>query len=455
MKKSWFPGIGLGLSLTVMVLPEVEAKTNFVFFIADDCTYTDLSCYGSQNVKTPNIDRLAGEGIRFTRCFQAAPMCSPTRHNIYTGLYPTKTGAYPNHTFAREGTLSVVQYMKPHGYRVALAGKRHIAPAEIFDFEYLGGGKKLDLDLVDKFLADADQKKDPFCLFVCSKEPHTPWNKGNPEHFDPQSVTLPPYWADTPETRTEYCKYLAEIEFLDGEVGTTLQLLEKHGLAGETVFVFTSEQGNSFPFAKWTCYNHGLHTALIVRWPGKVKAGTVSDRLTDYSDILPTFLDIAGIPVPGNLDGISLKNTLTGNDGPGKKYSFGMQTTRGIFFGSDYYGIRSVTDGHHRYVLNLTPEMEFKNAATRSDWWQSWLREAQVNDRAKELVYKYQHRPGVELYDDLKDPYNQKNLIDDPRYAAIAKELRSALERWMKEVGDHGQATELKAWDHMLRNVEE
>lgn len=454
MKKSLFTQLSLSLGLAFMAHSEAEAKTNFIFFIADDCTYTDLSCYGSQNVNTPNIDRLADDGIRFNRCFQAAPMCSPTRHNIYTGLYPTKTGAYPNHTFAQEGTQSIVQYMKPHGYRLALAGKRHISPTEIFDFEYLGGGKKLDLGLVDEFLSDVDQKGDPFCLFVCSKEPHTPWNKGNPNHFNPDSVVLPPYWVDTPETRAEYCRYLAEIEYLDGEVGTTLQLLEKHGLADETVFVFTSEQGNAFPFAKWTCYNHGLHTALIVRWPGKIEAGTTSDRLTDYSDVVPTFLDIAGIPVPEYLDGLSFKNTLMGNDGPGKEYSFGIQTTRGIFFGSDYYGIRSVTDGHYRYIVNLTPEMKFKNAATNSDWWQSWLQEAEHNDRAKQLVRKYQYRPRVELYDDLKDPYNQKNLIDDPWYAAVAGNLERALETWMEEAGDDGQDTELKALEHIKSNME-
>jgi uncharacterized sulfatase len=454
MKKRWIIKLGIGLFVSAFAKKETSAKINFVFFVSDDCTYLDLGCYGSQNVKTPNIDGLANEGVRFTRCFQAAPMCSPTRHNIYTGLYPTKTGAYPNHTFVQEGTQSIVQYMKPYGYRVALAGKRHIAPTDIFDFEYLGEGKKLHLELVDEFLSDVGQKDDPFCLFVCSREPHSPWNKGNPKHFNPDSVILPPYWADTPETRTEYCKYLAEIEYLDGEVGTTLQLLEKHGLADETVFIFTSEQGNEFPFAKWTCYNQGLHTAFIVRWPGKIKAGITSDCLIDYSDVVPTFLDIAGIPVPEYLDGLSLKNTLMGHTYSGKKYSFGMQTTRGIFFGSDYYGIRSVTDGQYRYIVNFTPEMEFENVATNSVWWQSWLREAKSNDRAKELVYKYQHRPAFELYDDQKDPYNQDNLINDPRYGAVAKKMKSVLAEWMKKAGDYGQDTELKALERIKKNAE-
>lgn len=455
MKNSLFAKIGIGITLSLFARVEIQAKTNFVFFIADDCTYLDLGCYGSKNVKTPHIDRLSEEGMRFTRCFQAAPMCSPTRHNIYTGMYPTKTGAYPNHTFVKEGTKSIVQYMKPHGYRVALAGKRHIAPTEIFDFEYLGGGKKLDFDLVDQFLSDVNREDNPFCLFVCSKEPHTPWNKGNAANFNPATVILPPYWTDTPETRQEYCKYLAEIEYLDGEVGQAIKLLEEHNLEDETVFIFTSEQGNSFPFAKWTCYNTGLHTAFIARWPGKVKPGSTSDCLIEYSDVVPTFLDIANLPVPEYLDGNSLKNTLLGNECSKEEYSFGLQTTRGIISGSDHYGIRSVTDGQYRFIWNFTPGEQFKNAAFNSNWWKSWIREAKVNEKAMNLVNKYQYRPPYELYDDLKDPYNQQNLIDHPELTQVRKKLEKVLNDWMIKSGDKGQQTELEALDHQKGDVEE
>lgn len=441
----------LGLCLAGPV--QVAAKTNFVLFIADDCTHSDLACYGGKNVKTPNIDRLAAEGVQFTRCFQSAPMCSPTRHNLFTGMYPTKTGAYPNHTFVQPGSESVVQYLKPHGYRVALAGKRHIAPQEIFDFEYLGGAKNLNFELVDGFLADASQKKDPFCLFLCSHEPHTPWNKGNPANFDPGNVTLPPFWADTRETREAYCKYLAEIEYMDGEVGAALALLEKHGVADETVFIFTSEQGNSFPFAKWTCYNAGLHTAFVVRWPGVARPGTVSECLTDYSDVVPTYLDIAGIKIPRKLDGHSLKGILEGRNCSPKKYSYALHTTRGIIGGSDFYGIRSVTDGHYRYIVNLSPDAEFRNAVTegKTAWWTSWLRESETSADVKNLVYKYQHRPAVELYDDITDPHNLVNLAGRPANAGIQKKLDRVLCKWMRKAGDRGQATEMEALEHQVK----
>ena len=142
------------LLLTLSAVNAAEskvAKPNLLFVIADDCTYRDIGCYGGQ-AHTPNIDRLATQGMRFTQCFQAAPMCSPTRHNIYTGLYPVKSGAYPNHTFAKDGTKSVVHYLKPLGYRVALSGKRHIAPQEVFPFEY-SGRKNPDLEAIDTLMS--------------------------------------------------------------------------------------------------------------------------------------------------------------------------------------------------------------------------------------------------------------------------------------------------------------
>ena len=232
---------------------KIIANPNFVFIIADDCTFRDIGCYGGQ-AKTPNIDRLANEGMRFTRCFQAAPMCSPTRHNLYTGIYPVKSGAYPNHTFVKDGIKSVVHYLKPKGYRVALSGKTHINPRTSFPFEYSTKGNNPDLDKIDQLFEDSVKEKTPFCLFACSNEPHSPWDKGNQSDYDPQKIKLPPYFVDTPETREAYCKYLAEIGYYDWQVGQILKKLDKHGLKEDTLVVVVSEQGSGFPFAKWTCY---------------------------------------------------------------------------------------------------------------------------------------------------------------------------------------------------------
>ena len=426
------------------------SRPNFVFIMADDCTHHDLGCYGGQ-AHTPHIDRLAGEGMRFTHCFQAAPMCSPTRHNIYTGLYPVKSGAYPNHTFVKDGTNSVVQYLKPLGYRVALSGKTHIAPRSIFAFEYSGKRNNPDPAAIDALFGECAETKTPFCLFACSNEPHAPWNKGDASRYPPEKVKLPPYFVDTPQTREDMSNYLAEITYFDGQVGTILDLLKKHGLSDNTLVMVTSEQGSSFAFAKWTCYDNGLQTAMIARWPGKIKVAAVSNAMIEYVDVLPTFIEAAGGRSPAVLEGKSLLGVLTGKTTHHKQYVFAINTTRGIINGSDHFGIRSVRGRRYKYIMNLSPEVTFTNVCTQSKAFLSWKSKAQSDPDAADKVRRYQHRPAEELFDMDADRYEWTNLADDPKYAAIKARLKGQLTAWMQAQGDRGKQTELEAREHQHR----
>ena len=430
---------------------KIIANPNFVFIIADDCTFRDIGCYGGQ-AKTPNIDRLANEGMRFTRCFQAAPMCSPTRHNLYTGIYPVKSGAYPNHTFVKDGIKSVVHYLKPKGYRVALSGKTHINPRTSFPFEYSTKGNNPDLDKIDQLFEDSVKEKTPFCLFACSNEPHSPWDKGNQSDYDPQKIKLPPYFVDTPETREAYCKYLAEIGYYDWQVGQILKKLDKHGLKEDTLVVVVSEQGSGFPFAKWTCYENGLQSAMVVRWPGKIKAGSKTSAMVEYVDVLPTFLDAAKFNIPKVLEGQSFLPVLLGNKHAHKKYVYGLMTTKGINNGSENYGIRSVRDERYKYIWNFTPDVEFQNACTQSMVFKSWIKKAQSGDTdAKDKVNRYQWRPEIEIYDLEKDPYEWNNLAGKSEVKTIQQRLSNALKKWMKSQGDLGQETEMAALERQRR----
>ena len=425
-------------------------KPNFVFIIADDCTFRDIGCYGGQ-AETPNIDRLASEGMRFTHCFQSAPMCSPTRHNIYTGLYPVKSGAYPNHTFAEPGTRSVVHYLKPLGYRVALSGKRHIAPQEVFPFEYLPGGSNPDFEAIDAFIAECKATDTPFCLFACSNEPHSPWNKGDPSQYDAEKIELPPYFVDTPVTRKHMVDYLAEITYYDGQVGDCLALLDKHELAGDTLVICVTEQGSSFPFGKWTCYDTGLQSALIARWPGRIEPGAVCDALVEYGDVLPTYIELAGAAPPPLLDGKSLVPLLTGKAREHKQYVFGEMTTRGIINGSEHFGIRSIRSRRFKYIWNFTPEVTFQNACTKSDIFESWRQKAAGDPDAADKVRRYEQRPAEELYDVAADPLEWNNLAGKPEYAEVQAELHRELLAWMEAMGDKGQQTELEALEHQTK----
>jgi len=428
-------------------------KPNIVFILADDCTLWDIGSYGSADSKTPNIDKLAAEGIKFNKCYQSASMCSPTRHNILTGLYPVKSGAYPNHTNAAVGTQSIVHYLKPLGYRVAHSGKRHIGPDEVFPFEYLSEKRNLDFDLIDGFLKNVKETQEPFALMLNSHEPHAPWNKGDVSLFDPQTITLPPNYVDTKETRQAFCSYLAEINYLDGQVGQTMELLKKYGFDDNTLVIFASEQGNEFPFAKWTCYEAGVKSALIARMPGLIDPGSVSDAIVEYTDLLPTFIDLAGGNEVEGLDGKSLVPLFTKKAKKIKDYAYSLQTTRGIANGSEYYGIRAIVNEKYRYIWNLTPEAEFKNIITNSnkpsEWYLSWVKEAKTDIRANELLTKFKNRPREELYDINKDKWCQNNLADDYAFSTIKKDLRKKLLKWMDECGDKGQETEMQAFDHM------
>jgi arylsulfatase A-like enzyme len=437
------------------VEPAIQNKPNIVFFLADDCTNWDIGCYGSKDSKTPNIDKLASEGLLFEHCYQAAPMCSPTRHNIYTGMYPVKTGAYPNHTNADLGTESIVHYLKPLGYRVALSGKRHIGPESVFPFEYLGTNNNPQFKLVEGFLQEVKETKEPFALILCSNEPHTPWDKGDASQYDPDMITLPPHFVDTKATREAFCKYLAEINYLDGQVGQALDLIDNYGFSENTLVIFASEQGNSYPFAKWTLYEAGVKSALIARLPGMITPGTKSDAIVEYCDLLPTFIDLAGGEKIQKLDGESLLPIFKKETESVKDYSFSLQTTRGIIRGSDYYGIRAVVNERYRYIWNLTPEVEFLNVVNNfadgggTDWYLSWMSLAETDQRAEDLLYKYRIRPSEELYDIKNDKWCQNNLVDNPDLQLIKTELRTELLKWMENCGDKGQQTELEALEHI------
>jgi len=428
-------------------------RPNLVFMIADDCTYLDMELYGGQ-AKTPHLNRLATEGMQFSRCFQTAPMCSPTRHNIYTGIYPVKSGAWPNHTCVYPGTQSIVHYLKPAGYRVALSGKTHIAPREAFPFEYDSEFKTNNPDRkpaypkIQKLISDSKAAGNPFCLFACSNEPHSPYTKGDPSAYPPESLKLPPSWVDTPKTRSDYSKYLAEITFFDRQCGALLDLLDEQGVADNTLVMVVSEQGSAFPFAKWTCFELGLTSGMIIRWPGHVEPGSHSDALVEYCDVAPTFLQAAGVDVPGSMDGQSFLTVLTGESKEHRKYTFGLHTTRGIINGSENFGIRSCGTKRYRYIRNLNADQTFSNAVMkvrkdRLSFWQEWIREAQSgNEHATAMTAKYMRRPAEELYDVKADPHCLTNLIGDPQLSGVRKELSAQLDQWMKSQGDEGAATE-------------
>ena len=430
-------------------------KPNFLIIIADDCTFNDLPLYGGKNARTPNLDQLAGEGLTFNQAYLSEAMCQPCRSELYTGLYPLSNGCAWNHSASRSGIRSLPDYLRPLGYRVGLAGKVHVKPDEVYDFDRVSGFDQNcvrnptlphRMDGVREYMSETSGDG-PFCLVVALVEPHVPWVMGETLAYPPEGLDLPPNFADTPETREDFSRYLAEITYMDAQVGEILAALETSGADPNTLVFFTSEQGSQFPGCKWTNYNTGIHTALIARWPSIIKSGQRTDALVQYADMAPTLVELAGgEPEDFPFDGESFAHVLEGNP-----------THRRLVYGvhnnlpeGPPYPIRSVTDGEFHYIRNLMPEEIYieKHLMAKEishDYWDSWVGDDPMkNPESYRLVKRYMRRPAEELYRSSFDPYELKNLIGNPDYREIHRKLSQALDDWMALQNDPGSPVDTR-----------
>lgn len=426
-------------------------RRNIVVFIADDLARNELGCYGGQNVKTPNIDRFAAEGVRFNRMFSSTTMCSPTRASIYTGLYPVRNGVYKNHGATKPETKSVVHYFTQAGYRVGLTGKTHFRPPKVYPFEKLEGFEPdcvrptadYTTDKIVEFMKRDD--KQPFCLFICSTHPHAPWTTGDPSKFDATKLKLPPHFVDNVETREAFTRYLAEIEMLDKQLGDVLQALKSTGKDDETVVMFCGEQGPQFPGGKWTSWDYGQKSAFMVRTPESYLKGQTSEATVQYEDVLPTLLEYTGVQIQEKLDGKSFLSVLRGKSTEHRKWAYGIHNN---FPEGSPYPIRSIRDEQYKLIVNLTPEATYYEkhlmSLGKGNYWNAWVRDAQTNETAKHWVNRYLTRPEIELYDIRIDPWELNNLASDEKMKPRIEQMKKELFAWMQEQGDTGKLLDVE-----------
>ena len=431
---------------------QAQSPPNVLVIMADDCTFNDLPAYGGQNAKTPHIDKLAREGLLFRRAYLSEAMCQPCRAELFSGQYPTRNGCAWNHSASRNSVTSMPHHLGPLGYRVGLAGKVHVKPKKVFPFEEIDGfdsncvrnpTRPHQLSGISEFIGRDQQK--PFCLVVALVEPHVPWVMGDASQYPPATIKLPPNLADTPRTRQDFSAYLAEITYMDGQVGEILKVLEESGKANDTLVLFTSEQGSQFPGCKWTNWDTGIHTGLIARWPEKIEGGRTTDAVVQYADILPTLLTLAGGDCSEKpYDGRSFAGVLRGEETSHRQYAYGLHNN---IPEGPRYPIRTVTDGEWRYIRNLLPEeiyiekhlMGIKGTgALNNPYWATWVRDSWNNPRTYKVVRRYMRRPAEQLYHTAEDPYEMSNLAGTPEFSEIQKKLSMELDRWMKRQGDPG-----------------
>ena len=465
---SWLQNVIITVMLLASATNSFAAQPNVFFIIADDMNWRDCSPYYDQpgghaagdmpGNLTPNLQTLAGQGIRLDHFYNASPVCSPFRQQLYTGIYPVRNGAYPNHSYVKEGTVSIVQHLSALGYRVGLMGKLDVGTSNSFPFEIIGDdiGDSTE-NSTNRSMAEAFMNRNPnqpYCLIVASHSPHTPWDHGD---YVTNNSTLPvtPDYVDTPEYRTQFNKYLKEVNVFDSEVGYWMNAVAKSSDPDNTVFICLTEQGSSLPGGKWTCYALGSHTGCIIRWPGRVAPGTSSDAVVELVDILPTLIEAAGGQQPTGLkrfDGLSFLPVLEGKRDYHKPYAYAEQTTVGILGAVGPYAIRSVCDSRYELIWNLQNTNTYGIGGFNDEPFTSWeVLAANTNadpsarSHAQLIVDRIMNRPPYQFYDMQTDPYEVNDLINDPQYIDKIADMKQKLLDWMSWQRDKGIATELAA----------
>jgi uncharacterized sulfatase len=415
-------------------------KPNIVVYLSDDHSQFDSSLYGNANIPTPQLERLAADGMTFTHAFVASPSCAPSRAALLTGLMPARNGAEANHTRPREGTHSLVLDLQAAGYEVAAFGKvAHGNYAKQFGFDYVRPARQIDRlrEEVSKYLATRDAAK-PLCLFVGTTNPHVPWTAEST--FDPADVELPPHHLDTPATREHRAAYYQEIKDLDAFLGELREMAHEH-LGDNSLVLHTSDHGSQWPFGKWNLYDYGTRVPFIAAWPDKIPQGAKTDAMISWVDILPTLIEIGGGKTPENVDGRPFAEVLRGHRDAHREMIFTTHTGDGI---KNIYPIRSVRTRQWKLIHNLHPEFAHTNHSDldrkpmAGAYWTEWAALAKTNDRARGIVDRYFRRPEWELYRVETDKWELENLAGNPAHAEKLAELKALLSDWMREQGDKG-----------------
>lgn len=414
--------------LTVAFPIASYAQPNIIFYLADDQDIGDYGCYGNERVHTPAVDRLAQEGMRFTHAFTAQAICAPSRSQLYTGNYPLKNGAFLNHVPVKSDQASIASHMEKLGYEVILAGKSHVKPSSVFkwseEWEPVEKAdvprKYIPLEQIENYFKEAEK---PFCMFIASMYPHAKYY--DVKDASPDSIKFYPYNENLKSNQQQIDRkagYYLNIAEDNTQLEHVLELVDAH-LEKNTLFIYSSDHGVS---GKYTVYDRGLNVPLVARWPGVIEPGSQSDQLIHYTDILPTFVEIAGGTPPETVDGKSIHSILKGNDAPIHKYVYGVRTNQNIL-AAKVFPSRMIRSQRYKYIRNLNAlEVLEQNLGDNP----------RVNAFIRLGAEKYPDTPYEELYDLENDSHEQINLAQNPEYAAIKEELAIELLAWMKSQKD-------------------
>ena len=448
------PPIIMRLLVLLACLSSLAAKPNLLLITVDDMNRDSIGAYGCP-IKdiTPNIDRLASEGIRFDRGFVNVAICMPCRAVMMTGRYPQTSGAL-GFDRINPDVPTLPEALKEAGYYNSLIGKEpHVVPSRHKAFDRidkqrrLGGGRSADAyaEAVGSAIKEAKEAQKPFFIMANAADPHRPFAgaKGDafkkipyPRDIDPKEVPVPGFLPDLPDIRTELATYFQSVARADVVVGAVLDELKKSGEADNTLVLFLSDHGMPLPYAKTNCYLASNITPFIVRWPKHIKAGsTDAEHFVSTIDIAPTFLDAAGLSNLDGADGQSFAPLFEGKkqEGRDRVFTFHQKPHSG-----KRLPMRAVNDGDYLYIWNgwSDGETQFRNESMSGLTFKAMANAEDPEARARADFFL--HRTREELYDLRKDPNCLNNLLDEPggKYSGRTSAMTKSLWHWMKGVDD-------------------
>lgn len=408
-------------------------RPNFIVIIADDVGWNDLGCYGHETIRTPNLDRMAVEGIRFETAWLTCSSCSPSRCSIMTGRYPHSTGAAELHMPLPADQIVFAGLLKDAGYYTASAGKWHLGEAAKKNFDLIVGGSPSGCEKWVQTLRDRPRDKPFFCWFA-SFDAHRGYQKNAiPKPHQESDAVVPPFLPDNEATRGDLAMYYDEITRLDDYTGKVLAELDSQGVRDNTLILFLSDNGRPFPRCKTTLYDSGVRTPLIAYWPKRIKPAS-SGSLVSSVDIAPTILQLAGLEPGPSFQGKSFVSVLQDPRQQARRYAFAEHNWH------DYQAHeRAVRSERFIYIRNAFPELPGTPPAdaVRSPTYESMQKLHAVGELSPEQRGCFEKpRPAEELYDVRNDPHCLTNLAGKSTHAETLKQMRGVLDRWIERTGD-------------------
>lgn len=410
-----------------------SAQPNIILIIGDDISVGDFGCYGHPHIRTPNVDKLAANGMRLTNAYLTTSQCSPTRCSIITGRYPHNTGAPELHTALPKGQVMFPAILKKAGYYTAAAGKWHMGNYAKSAFDKIvdsaPGGEERWVQCLQQRPKDKS-----FFMWFASHDAHRGWSRDkNAEPHTPEDAAIPPYLIDTPAVRKDMAKYYDEVQRLDRYTGSVVSELNKQGILEETCIIFMADNGRPFPRCKTRLYDSGIKTPFVIHWPEGIQhQAEVCDSLISVIDIAPTILELAGLKPPNTFQGVSMAPILADPKTFIRKYVFAEHNWHGQIAHE-----RMMRHKDYVYIRNAHPQLP-QICGLDAQCPQKELRKLAKEGKLTpaQMDPLLEPRPTEELFNVSADPHQIQNIAGDPRHRKVLVDLRKLMDEWQSRTGD-------------------